>query len=481
MKEKLCIECKSPRQTGSSFCSKECERVWDRRRKNKAWKAQITKQLTCVVCSTVFEHKDSRKKTCGPKCAYALRAKKMKENLGYENPSQNMSEEAKLVRKQARVKQQKTIQKQDPTWGQGLGLSTQYATDRGFSSIEAFGEAIIQTIEVENCAPHSELITKKYNCSTFVIGSVIKLLKREDLLHNSYRQSIPEKQIYSFLTEGLQIPESQIQTNTRPDFMKGLELDLYLPDFKVAIEYHGLVHHSERPIFGPKDIHKVKTQHETKYLWAKAAGVKLIQIFEDEWRDKPDLLKAMIKARLGLVTTKIHARKCEVIEITNKESISFFNNNHVSGHTNSVKTFALRFEGEIVSMLSLRKTWNKTYGENIMELARFASKQDVMVIGGFSRLLKQAEDYIKAAQCGGLLTYADCRFGEGGVYQNNGFVQLTKTKPNYFYEQHGIRENRFKHRKSKELIGKTEREQQNGLGWYAIYDAGNEVYFKNVV
>lgn len=273
--------------------------------------------------------------------------------------------------------------------------------------------------------------------------------------------------------------------NKKPAFMKHselgrMELDLWIPEKKIAIEYHGLAHHSERPIYGEKDLFKVKSQHEIKYLLCKEKGIQLIQIFEDEWRDKRALCESMIKQRLGIVEHRLFARKCEIKDLSSEERREFFEENHISGDVLASKAFGLFFEGRLVSAVSLRKPWQRKYG-NVIEIARFASAKDHLVVGGFSRLLKAVRSWSLAEGYERILTYADCRFGSGKVYLKNGFSHLGKTKPNYFYEREGIRENRFGHRKSLELRGDSEREQQNELDWFAVYDSGNEIYLLDLL
>ena len=134
-----------------------------------------------------------------------------------------------------------------------------------------------------------------------------------------------------------------------------------------------------------------------------------------------------------------------------------------------------------VTIQSIRGTWNKKYGDHVIEIARFASELDTQVVGGFSKLLKYAKEWAREQTYQKILTYADCRFGSGDVYSECGFKYQGKTSPNYFYEQDGYREDRFSHRKVNdpeflEEFGNTEREQNNNQGWFAIYDAGNEIY-----
>ena len=87
IKQKTCLYCQGSRESGSSFCTKECGRAWDNRRKTKAWREQPEQELSCANCGGTFKHKDPRKNSCSAKCAYSLRAKVNQEKYGTENPS----------------------------------------------------------------------------------------------------------------------------------------------------------------------------------------------------------------------------------------------------------------------------------------------------------------------------------------------------------------------------------------------------------
>jgi hypothetical protein len=70
-----------------------------------------------------------------------------------------------------------------------------------------------------------------------------------------------------------------------------VEYDIYLPSKHLAIEYHGLIWHSERYSTGARD-------HE-KFLLAKSRGDRLIQIYSDEWRDKQEIMKEMLASLIA--------------------------------------------------------------------------------------------------------------------------------------------------------------------------------------
>lgn len=281
----------------------------------------------------------------------------------------------------------------------------------------------------------------------------------------SLRESSPQRELVEFI-ESLGFDSSKILINKRPKELGGLELDIFIPKAKIAIEYHGLAFHSTRPIFSKqKPMETVKYQHQNKYLLCKANDIALIQIFEDEWQNNKDLLKSMIRSRLGLSPEHIEAAKTHARLLTVAEKSEFFKENHIAGDANSIITWGL-FDGErLVAALSLQDTQNKA-PNNVLEITRFAVLRDVSLRGGFTKLLALAKDYANRREVSGLLTYEDCRFGTGNVFTQAEFTHKGKTQPNCFYEKGGVR------------MG--EREQQNTLGWYAIYDAGSEIYLLNL-
>jgi len=83
-----------------------------------------------------------------------------------------------------------------------------------------------------------------------------------------------ENEIYDFIKNDLRV--KNILQNDRKLLDNGKELDLYLPDHRIAIEYNGLLWHSE--FFGNKN----KDYHLEKTDICLSKGIRLIQIFSDE-------------------------------------------------------------------------------------------------------------------------------------------------------------------------------------------------------
>ena len=79
----------------------------------------------------------------------------------------------------------------------------------------------------------------------------------------------------------------KIIENSR-SIIKPLELDIYLPDLKLAIEFNGTFWHSQ-------EANKPKDYHLTKSLLCREQGIRLIHIYEFEDIDEQlELLKSLI-------------------------------------------------------------------------------------------------------------------------------------------------------------------------------------------
>lgn len=256
------------------------------------------------------------------------------------------------------------------------------------------------------------------------------------------------------------------------------EIDIYLPDFKLGIEYNGLMYHSqgisEHSIFNTPNFDK--NYHLSKTLECKNKGIKLFHIFEGE---NIDLWLSMIHNKLGL-NKRIFARKCEIAILKSSQTINFLNENHIQGFVNSSINLALVYNNQLVSLMTFSKprfTRNYDY-----ELVRFCSLKNYNVVGGASKLFKF---FLRNYNPKKIVSYANRRFSDGNLYENLGFIQIGISQPNYFYFKDGSLElysrNKFqKHKLSKLLnyYNENENEQTNMFlnGYRRIFDCGNLVY-----
>jgi hypothetical protein len=255
--------------------------------------------------------------------------------------------------------------------------------------------------------------------------------------------------------------------------IKPLELDIIIPDKKIAIEYCGLYWHSE--LFG-----KDKKYHLNKLIKCEEKGYRLITIFEDELVFKKDILFSRLK---NLLTTyasdTIYARKCKIKEINAEQVGVFCNCNHTQGYGSGAKIkLGAFYKDELVSIMtfskpSIAKRYRDTTGL-VWELHRFCSKINYRIVGIASKLLKHFE---RNYEWNNIFSYADRRWSDGNVYNQLGFRFSGYVSPSYWYIKG---QNRLRKIKD-ELKDKTEWEIRKSQGLNRIWDCGNIRFDKDNV
>ena len=259
-----------------------------------------------------------------------------------------------------------------------------------------------------------------------------------------------------------------------------IEYDIFIKEKKIAIEYNGLYWHKE----GKKD----KFYHLKKSQLAQQENIRLIQIFEDEYIFKKEIVVSRLKSLLGTPDRRIYARKCSVKEINSKEKDSFLNKNHIQGTDKSKVKLGLFFENELVSVMTFGHPrlalGSKKNNRQIWELVRFASTLNTQVVGGAGKLLKYFERNYKPDE---IFSYSDKRWSDGGLYKALGFEYSHTSRPNYWYfdEKEMKRYHRFNFRK--DVLNEkleffdpklTEIENMMINGYSRIWDCGNDKWIK---
>jgi len=290
--------------------------------------------------------------------------------------------------------------------------------------------------------------------------------------------SIQEKELFEFVSSILPNVEVLNKDRSLIRNFKPLELDIYIPSYKLAIEFNGLYWHSDKFESSEHLLNKTKL--------CETERVSLLHVFEDEWIYKREIVQSIIKSRLGLSDTKIYGRKTIIKEVSPTEAKLFLDNNHIQGNVNAKIKLGLYYNYELVSLMTfggLRISMgSKIKEDDSYELYRFVNKLNTSVIGGFSKLLKH---FISEYNPKNIITFSDNRYFNGGVYTLNGFNYLYDSKPNYFYINNHKREYRFKYRKDVLVsegydINKTEKEIMFERGFNRIYDCGNKKYILNL-
>lgn len=279
-----------------------------------------------------------------------------------------------------------------------------------------------------------------------------------------------EKDFVDFIKN---IYSKEIILNSR-QIIPPYELDIYLPDEKIAFEFNGLYWHSE--IYKDDNYHFNKTEETLK------KNIHLIHVYEDDWLYKKEIVKSRILNILQIIPEKIYARKTLIKKISDNKTVKdFLRKNHIQGYVSSGINIGLYFNGELVSLMtfgSKRKLMGSKNREGEYELLRFCNKLNMVVIGGANKLFKYFIDNYNPKM---VLTYADRSWSKGTVYEKMGFTFVDKTRPNYYYIVDGIRKHRYGYRKNilvKEGYDKEKSEHEIMLNRkiYRVYDSGHLKY-----
>ena len=278
-----------------------------------------------------------------------------------------------------------------------------------------------------------------------------------------------QKELFEFIKNNY---EGEIIFNSRK-IIYPYEIDIFLPELNIGFEYNGIFWHSDK--------FKDDEYHLRKMNKCIEKNIHLIQIWEDDFLFKKEIIKSRVLNILNKTPNKIWARKCVIKEIDKNISKYFLENNHIQGNCNDLIRLGLYFNNKLVNCMTFSKlrisTGNKNK-EDVYELTRYCNLINTNVVGGASKLMNY---FIKKYQPIKIISYCDRFWSIGNLYEKLGFELKNVTKPNYFYVVNNKRSSRFNWRKS-ELIKKgydpnlTEFEIMESLGYNKVYDCGSFLF-----
>jgi hypothetical protein len=278
--------------------------------------------------------------------------------------------------------------------------------------------------------------------------------------------SVDEKEILSYIKT---IYNDEILENDRT-ILDGKEIDIYLPEINLGIEFDGIYWHSE--ISGGKDKH----YHLNKTKLSLGKNIQLMHIWDWEWRCKRDIIKSILLSKIGK-SKRIFARKCEIKQVINDEKSVFLNDNHIQGNDTSSIRLGLYYNDVLVSLMTFVKSrYDKKYQ---YELSRYCNILNTNVIGGASKLFNH---FVKNYDVNSIVTYSDRRLFTGNLYNQIGmlFVDNTPSGYHYFHKNKGvpIERTHFQKHKLKEKIEKfdsnlSEWQNMKINGYDRIWDCGH--------
>ena len=252
------------------------------------------------------------------------------------------------------------------------------------------------------------------------------------------RVSRAEKELLNYIKS---LYDGDIIENSQ-EIISPLELDIYIPEKNLAIEFNGIYWHS----IGIQDyeqeniqkIQKLKKLHKLKSDKCEEQGINLFHIFEYDWNHpkRKEIIKSQIKYKLDKIDKKYYARNCYIKEIDSTLSSRFLENNHIQGNSPSSIKLGLfdKKTNELVSVMTFGKS---RYNKNIeYELIRFASKINTVVIGAGSKLFQY---FVKKYNPVSVVSYANRNFSStfDNIYKTLGFQFIKNNKGNLIFIKPG--------------------------------------------
>lgn len=250
--------------------------------------------------------------------------------------------------------------------------------------------------------------------------------------------------------------------------IKPKELDIWIPSHNLAIEFCGLYWHTE--ISGGKG----RNYHLDKLVQCEQLGVRLITIFDDELEVRTNKTLNRLRSILKVDTTSVQARKCKISQISASDSKSFMNSVHLMEHAPATVHYGLFDGNELISVMTFSPS---RFDRTGYELVRYASSR--AVVGGAQRLFKQ---FLRDFPTGDVVSYADRRWSDGGIYFSLGFELDSISNPGYWYlDKNKKRYHRLNFTKKKLIKeghnpNETEWQIMQNLGYDRIWDCGQLVF-----
>nr|DAF57425.1 MAG TPA: endonuclease-like protein [Myoviridae sp. ctqfO1] len=270
--------------------------------------------------------------------------------------------------------------------------------------------------------------------------------------------------------------------------LNGKEIDIYIPQLKIGIEYNGSPFHAT--INGAfKNVNK--TYHYDKFSVALSMGIKLLNIFDVDWKsEKQEKIKTYIRSLL-IQKERVFARNCSVRLVDLQVAKMFIEKHHLQGWYRLCKiNYGLYYNNELISLMSFGTPRFAKSGGNQYELHRYVVSDKYFIVGGAEKLLKH---FINDHQPESIKSYSDNDFFSGDVYKKLGFSNCGVSENYYwFYNNRELKRTSCQLHLLKELYGdlyaEAVTENANNkedfimgrLGAKKVYRAGNTKWIMNL-
>jgi hypothetical protein len=255
-------------------------------------------------------------------------------------------------------------------------------------------------------------------------GDIISKKERNDIIRRRkttfkpkkiYKRSKGEDKIIEFLQEH----DINIISNER-NLLDGFEVDIYLPNYNIGIEYNGAYFHSEYN--GKKDIN----YHKAKTNLLESKNIKLIHLFDSDINNNIDKVKKMLLDFIGINLISI-TENDYIIEYINEETKNnFISDNSINIIDVSKYNIGCLVNKEIVSLMCFDFYDNEIIINNYINKLGYKIENDYKLI--FNKIKSEFDVKIFKGYYNKLWNNF-----ENNIFEKLGFIKNKNTDPDFYY------------------------------------------------
>ena len=196
------------------------------------------------------------------------------------------------------------------------------------------------------------------------------------------------------------------------------ELDVYLPDYNLAIEFNGNYWHSIN-ILG-------RNYHQEKTFDCLNKNIRLIHIYEFEWNQKRDVIEKYLRNILDLDLIRLEMKDCCIEEVSTFDATLFLDRNLPLTQLDIGDiNIAIKKSKEIISLMSFKQLENNSY-----LLGSFTDNLSYNLSNSYHELLRYFEDKYKPSN---IVSFCDIGKYWGSTWEKLGFELTEIYRPEEIY------------------------------------------------
>lgn len=236
--------------------------------------------------------------------------------------------------------------------------------------------------------------------------------------------------------------------------------DIFLVEKKILVDCQDLKSHGST---------QERKRDQEKAKLAINNGYQFLSIFEDEWRDRPNAFKAIIRNKLNVhKPISLRPSKCDFVRPSTVEANELYERFHYIGACKSKIHYGVVFDGKLIACVSFATPTRQSVYE--WELIRMVSDPEYRIHGAWSKILgKFIHDYNPKS----IVSFSDNRIFQGGTYEKIGFRFDGDVSPNYYWAKDRKRYHKSGLRKPKGEL-RTETVIRTEQGYERVWDIGKK-------